>query len=184
MSSTDASYLRYERLVHEHSDELYRFAYRLTGKIDAAQDLVQETFLEAWKSLSRQSGEGKERAWLFSILRHRWAHWCRDAGRRIRINGSAEQLDLHASPQVGIVEGLVSEESMQAAINKLETPFREAFLMVFLQGLTCKEAAVELGVPLGTILSRVSRARESLRTSLAEWKFQVKLDGRAEGRKQ
>ncbi len=183
MSFTDSSHLRYERLVRTHSTELYRFAYRLTGKVDAAQDLVQETFLEAWRSLSRQSEEGKERAWLYSILRHRWAHWCRDAGRRIRVNGNETALEYHPSSEVGIVEGLVSEESIQNAVNRLETPFKEAFLMVFLQGLTCKEAAMELGVPLGTVLSRVSRAREVLRTSLAEGRAKIKFNGRAEGHK-
>lgn len=145
--------------------ELYRFAYRLTGNHQVAEDLVQETFVEAWRSLARQREKGKERAWCYRILRFRYAHFLRD--RRHRISAQPLEEDLAISrPGPGISEVLAQRESLQMALDQLSVDVRETFLMVFMQGYKCREAAEELKVPLGTVLSRLSRAREVLRESL------------------
>jgi RNA polymerase sigma-70 factor (ECF subfamily) len=148
--------------------DLHRFAYRLTGNSDAAQDLVQETFLEAWRSIGNQSMPGRERAWLFSVLRHRWAHQRRDASRRIQARENADLLHDQAAFHVPVLERLVHSERLQTALDSLDPRFKEAFLMVFMEGMTCKEAAAALGVPLGTVLSRIGRAREAMRRTLGE----------------
>jgi RNA polymerase sigma-70 factor (ECF subfamily) len=170
MSGRDSLRVRYEALVQAHAVDLHRFAYRLTGKMDAAQDLVQETFLEAWRSIGSQSMPGKERAWLFSVLRHRWAHQRRDSSRRIQTRDDSEQLHQQPSSDAGVLDRMIHTERLQSALDALDAPFRETFLMVFMQGLTCKEAAEALGVPLGTVLSRVSRAKEAMRKSVRKGK--------------
>ncbi len=157
MTHSDPLRARYEHFVHAHAAELHRFAYRLTGRADVSQDLVQETFLEAWRSIGQLKTSEKGRAWLFSILRHRWAHLRRDASRRITTLSTTETLGIYPSDAVLPIEMLAQEETLQNALNSLDPRFKEAFLMVYMQGLTCKEAAAELGVPLGTVLSRMSR---------------------------
>jgi RNA polymerase sigma-70 factor (ECF subfamily) len=168
MTASDPSRLHYERLVHAHAAELYRFAYRLSGRTERAQDLVQETFLEAWRSISQQKNPETARAWLFSILRHRWAHLCRDAARRIQALPSSDTFADHPAADAGVADALAEEEALRNALDTLDPRFKEALLMVFMQGLSCKQAASTLGVPLGTVLSRISRAREALRAALSK----------------
>jgi len=75
--SPDSERAAYERWVHAHSADLYRFAYRLTGRADKADDLLQETFLEAWKSRQSLQDPTSVRPWLFTILRHRFSRLLR-----------------------------------------------------------------------------------------------------------
>jgi RNA polymerase sigma-70 factor (ECF subfamily) len=155
-------------LVHAHAADLYRFAYRLTGRTELGQDLVQETFLEAWRSIDQQKNPETARAWLFSILRHRWAHLCRDAARRIQARPAAHGFADYPSTAATVADAMAEEEILRNALDTLDPRFKEALLMVFMQGLSCKQAASELGVPLGTVLSRVSRARQALRQALSK----------------
>lgn len=64
----------FERLVRDYSAEFYRFAFLQTGQAEAAEDIVQEAYYEAWRSIGRLRDPEKARAWLFQILRHRYAH--------------------------------------------------------------------------------------------------------------
>jgi RNA polymerase sigma-70 factor, ECF subfamily len=157
----------YEALVRDHAADLYRMAYRLTGRPEAAEDLTQETFVEAWRSIGSLREPDKARAWLFQILRHRYAHGARDASRRPRAGVSLDQVDssMASAPDTAEEEASKRDE-LQLALNGLDGTFKEPFLMVFLEGLTCREAAEHLGVPLGTVLSRIHRARMALREAL------------------
>ncbi len=155
----------YEEWVRAYAPELYRFAYRLSGNHQLAEDLVQETFVEAWRSLENQRQPDKARAWCYQILRFRYAHFLRDAKTRIRTSplddgDSVIALRKNTSDQVG------ERESIDLALQSLSSEVRETFLMVFLQGFKCREAAQELNVPLGTVLSRLSRAREVLKGAI------------------
>ena len=76
--------LQFEQWVQAHGAELYRFAYRLSGSHQITEDLVQETYVEAWKSVNNLHGPAKARAWLFQILRFRYAHFIRDGKRRMQ----------------------------------------------------------------------------------------------------
>lgn len=166
MAKTDPRLL-YEQWVRAYATQLYRFAYRLTGNHQVAEDLVQETFVEAWRSIANQREPDKARAWLFQILRFRYAHQIRDAKARIQTSPLDSQMAAaqRARPAMEI---LAERESLQDALNLLAPEVRETFLMVFLQGYKCREAAADLHVPLGTILSRLSRARAALREALED----------------
>ncbi len=159
--------LQYEQWVSAYAPELYRFAYRLSGKHQIAEDLTQETFVEAWKSAANQREPGKERAWLYQILRHRYSHHLRD--RRQEPQMAVLQEDMAAARRaIPALETLAEKESLNVALALLSPEIRETFLMVFMQGYKCREAAADLNVPLGTVLSRISRARESLRKTLQQ----------------
>lgn len=162
--------LQYEQWVRLYAPELYRFAYRLSGQRHIAEDLLQETFVEAWRSISKQKHAGKARAWLFQILRYRYAHFLRD-NRHHRQTGSLPEQFSHSSDlSRHPLERMAEQDVMQGALDGLSPAVRETFLLVFSQGLTCRETAGELGIPLGTVLSRLDAARRSLRAKLSEEK--------------
>ena len=159
---------RYEQWVREYSGDLYRFAFRICGDADTADDLVQETFYHAWKSMGKLRCKEKARAWIFQILRYRYAHWMRERSHRPVIVGSREQFEDYAQSSTTPLETLAERESLQMALGSLEDRFKLPLLMVFLEGLTCQEAADNLDIPLGTVLSRIHRARRHLRRALEE----------------
>jgi RNA polymerase sigma factor (sigma-70 family) len=156
----------YARLVRSHGADLFRFGYRLSGDVHIAEDLVQDTFSEAWRGRAALRDETCVRAWLFQILRYRYAHLVRDRGRRPRIVGDAEGIEptsLESDPAAGIHR----RDELQRALDGLADHFKLPFLMVFLQGLTCQEVAEALDLPVGTVLSRLHRARKALRCALS-----------------
>jgi RNA polymerase sigma-70 factor (ECF subfamily) len=159
---------QYEQWVREFAPELYRFAYRLTGRREKAEDLLQETFVEAWKSLNRQRDPGRARAWLFQILRFRFAHLVRDE-RHDRLACEDQPLaDRPETQAVAPLQRLADEEGLQKALGTLTPDLRQTFLLVFAAGHTCREAAEALQIPLGTVLSRLDRARQLLRVQLGD----------------
>lgn len=158
--STAAQRELYETLVRTHAPDLYRFALRMCGDAARAEDLVQETYHEAWRGLTKLRDRQKARAWLFQILRYRYAHWARGQGRADRAHDRLANTPVRAPDPEG---GHVASDVLERGLSRLDDRLRIPFLMVFLQGLTCKEAADELGIPLGTVLSRVHRARTQLR---------------------
>ena len=164
MASPDPRSL-YEQWVHNYAPELFRFAYRLTGNFQVTEDLVQETFAEAWKSIASQREPAKARAWLFQILRYRYAHLLRDARHRLQPGPLADGIDV-ASRERPALDSIADQENLRLALDALSPDVRETFLLVFMQGLKCREAAEQLDVPLGTVHSRINRARTALRSRL------------------
>jgi RNA polymerase sigma-70 factor (ECF subfamily) len=163
--------LLYEDWVRTLAPELYRFAYRISGNRQVAEDLVQETFAEAWRSMDKQREPEKARAWLYQILRYRFSHYVRDRGHRIQAGPLHDGIDA-AQRARPTLDALAEREQLQLALDQLAPEIRETFLMVFMQGYKCREAAQELRVPMGTILSRLSRARASLRKTLESRQLQ------------
>lgn len=149
----------YAALVRAHAADLYRYAVRLTGDTDFAEDVVQETFQEAWRGLAGLRSPEAGRAWLFQIMRNRHAHGVRAASRRPAPSSGIDEL----SQTCGDAP---DRSALQRALDDLDARFKTPFLMVFLEGLTCQETADALGIPLGTVLSRVHRARAALRVTL------------------
>lgn len=158
---------RYQRWVADWSRELYGLAYRLCGQAEVAEDLVQETFYHAWRSVDTLKQPDRARAWLFQILRYRWSHYVRAEGRRPHRGPALDAISEPVDPEPSApLERMARRESMQLTLNELEERYRLPLLMVFVEGLTCREAAAELEIPLGTVLSRIHRARKFLRERL------------------
>ncbi len=157
MALTQAAF---DRLVADHGPALYRMAYRMIGDRHEAEDIVQETYRSAWTSRNGYQSGRSERAWLASILRRRVV----DRWRRHTLPGPAGG-DFTPEVETPSVDPMANEftDEMQHSLDRLPLELRESLLLVVVGELTHQEAADLLEVPLGTVLSRVSRARERLR---------------------
>jgi RNA polymerase sigma-70 factor (ECF subfamily) len=135
-------------------------AYRLIGDRHEAEDVVQETYRSAWTSRNGYQTGRSERAWLAAILRRRVV----DRWRRQTLPGPAGG-DYTPEVEVSSADPLANDytDEMQRSLDRLPMELRESLLLVVVAELTHQEAADLLGVPLGTVLSRVSRARQRLR---------------------
>lgn len=157
------SLAEFNGLVVDHGPAMYRLAYRLVGDRHEAEDLVQEAFRSAWKSRNLFQPEGGTRAWLASILRRRAAdHWRHPRPPTVLASDRTLEVEI---PEIDPCRDQLSDE-MQRALGQLPQDLRETLLLVVVGELTHQEAADLLGVPLGTVLSRVSRARKRLRDQL------------------
>jgi RNA polymerase sigma-70 factor (ECF subfamily) len=150
-------------LIHDHAPALYRIAYRLVGDCHDAEDIVQETLRSAWKSRKNFDCGRGQRAWLAAILRRRVIDRWRRADHRMVLAGEGP-LEVPVSAVDPTTNGFTDE--MQLALSQLPSELRESLLLVVVGELTHQETANTLGVPLGTVLSRVSRARQRLRKHL------------------
>ncbi len=167
MAQSETYRPKFEVWVRTYAPPLYRYAYRLSGDHQIAEDLMQETFLEAWRNVDKLQDDNRVSGWLFQILRHRFSHFLRDTRgkretRRISENGDNHPPDVQLPP----LEHLAERDAMQMALNSLSPLVRQTFLMVFMEGRACREVAEILEIPLGTVLSRTDTARKALREVL------------------
>lgn len=155
----------FNRLVDVYGPTLYRFAYRMVGDGHTAEDLVQETFRSAWKGRKRYEPGRGDRAWLATILRRRIVdHWRRK--KPIDTVGGDAVYGVTISDPEPMADELSSQ--LQEGLNQLPKPLRETLLLVVVGELTHQEVADMLGIPIGTVLSRVSRARTRLRQHMTD----------------
>lgn len=153
----------FNRMVADHGPTLYRMAYRMVGDQHEAEDLVQETFRSVWKSRRLFRPGGGERAWLVSIMRRRIADYWRRP-RPPTVLAGERNIEIACPADDPSREEFADE--IQNALQRLPEELRETLLLVVVAELTHQEAADLLEVPLGTVLSRVSRARHRLREYL------------------
>jgi len=141
------------------SGSLLRFARRLTNDRAAAEDLVQETLLQAWSSFHQFEPGSNMRAWLFRIL----VNVFYGQGRRTRL--APALLPLNAGIRSGAAP---TDETLEVleALEQLSDEQRTVLLLGVVEGFTCAEVSKILSVPIGTIMSRLSRARRALREKL------------------
>jgi RNA polymerase sigma-70 factor (ECF subfamily) len=153
----------FDRWVTEHAAVLYRVAFRQLGNRHDAEDVVQDAFRSAWLSRHLYDTARSERAWLLAILRRRASdHWRKRERRELPVGGDLAQPGRpDADPFADELSAVV-----QNALGRLPKELRETLLLVVVGELTHQETADMLGVPLGTVLSRVSRARSRLREDL------------------
>lgn len=155
---------RFEREALPHMRSLYSTAYRLTRNAADAEDLVQETFLRAYRAFEGYTPGTNIRAWLYTILyRGRADHYR-------RISRSVQTVELEgdgpgtAAPQDGLARG---QEDVARALAELPECFRGAVVLRDIQEFSYEEIATILDVPIGTVMSRIHRGRALLRKSLA-----------------
>ena len=153
----------FNRLVEQHGPALFRMAFRMIGDRHEAEDVLQDTYRSVWKSRKLFQEGRSERAWMASILRRRVVdHWRRP--RPPAVLGESHELEISTHDVDPARDELTDE--MQRALDQLPDELRETLLLVVVAELTHQETADLLGVPLGTVLSRVSRARRRLREYL------------------
>ena len=158
---------RFEAEAMPHMNDLFRTAVRVLGERSQAEDVVQEVYLQAWKSFHRFEPGTNCRAWLFKILFHCINHQRRKWFRFPLLKDSEEFLEANLTYPVPIPDHLTDEEIL-AAMDKMPPDFRQVVLLVDVEEFSYKEAAGILNVPIGTVMSRLSRARKLLRESLDE----------------
>jgi RNA polymerase sigma-70 factor (ECF subfamily) len=141
------------------SPRLLRFARRLTGDIPGAEDLVQETLLNAWRSFRQFRDGTSPRAWLYRILVNSFY----EHGRKTRIAPVSLDDRIPAGANSTAIERL----EINQALDSLPLEYRTVLLLGVVEGFTCREISEILSVPIGTVMSRMSRARQSLREKLS-----------------
>lgn len=143
-----------------HTRSLLRVARRLTPDREAAEDLVQDTMLSAWRGFHQFRAGTNERAWLFRIL----INTIHARGRKLRAAPAIVPL---ADQQVAMKSNVAAAVEIARALDELPVDQREVLLLGAVEGFTCMEMAEILSIPMGTVMSRMSRGRQALRESLA-----------------
>jgi RNA polymerase sigma factor (sigma-70 family) len=154
-------------LVSRHTRRVFGLAYRFAGRVDEAEDLTQEVFVRVYQSLGRyRSTEGAFQTWLMTVARnHAIDHYRRRREERLRRTDDPELLDRVRSDQESAVVSLERAERVemvQRGIRALPVDLREPLILCDLQGLPYEEVAQTLSIPLGTVKSRINRARLEL----------------------
>ena len=165
----------FEGVALVHLDLLYRAALRLTHNRAEAEDLVQETWLRALRHFDQFDPGSNCRAWLLTILRNAFLNRVRREGREIlesdmaATEAGAARLEeasvARSSPEEDFFQTVLHGD-VDRALKTLPLPFRLVVTLVDLEGLTYKEVAQVLDCPIGTVMSRLSRARQLLRKEL------------------
>src|SRR3989338_3563417 len=158
----------FEEVALVHLDALYRSALRLTQNRAEAEDVVQETCLRAFRSFHRFNPGTNCRAWLFTILRNTFLNRVRGADREVHEGESAEGRPGAGNPEEELLQTALHGD-VDRALRALPLAFREAVVLVDLEGLSYKEVAEIVGCPVGTVMSRLSRGRRLLRRALGDF---------------
>ena len=159
----------WEEIVREHSARVYRLAYRLTGNQHDAEDLTQETFVRVFRSLHTYT-PGTFEGWLHRITTNLFLDQARRK-QRIRMDAMGEDARAlpvgrpAAAPERAFEHGNLDHD-IQSALDELPPEYRAAVVLCDIEGLSYEEIAVTLGIKLGTVRSRIHRARARLRVSL------------------
>jgi RNA polymerase sigma factor (sigma-70 family) len=165
---------RFRSVVMPHLDEAYRLAHWLTGNRTDAEDVVQDASLRAFRAIRAFAG-GNPRAWLLSIVRNTAYSWL----RKNRTTAVVPVEDLEAveleqtkpgeasgeTPEAALI-AKVDAEQLRVAIAALPTTFRETLVLRDVEGLDYREIAEATEVPIGTVMSRLARARQRLIASI------------------
>lgn len=167
--------LEFEAQALEHFDAVYRMALQLSRRPEDAADLVQETFLKALKAAERFEPKGGGiRPWLFKILRN--VFYSRVV-REQRSPAASENIHLHPSASPGpdesrpawnlaVMDWEQIDDRLKSALNSLNPEYREVLLLWGVEGMKYREIALIVDVPIGTVMSRLFRARAALAQQL------------------
>jgi RNA polymerase sigma-70 factor, ECF subfamily len=146
---------------------LRRYALALTGNRESADDLTQDALERAWRKRSLWQPGTDLRAWLFTVLHNVYANGVRSARSTVSLDEDGPAADaMHALPAGSAADGAVVLAELRAALALLAPEQREVVLLVGLEQMSYAEAAIVLEVPIGTVMSRLSRGRERLRLLL------------------
>jgi RNA polymerase sigma-70 factor (ECF subfamily) len=149
--------------VDEHYTALYRYAFRLSGSSADAEDLTQETFCKAQLHFKQLRDPGRAKPWLFSILRNAYLH---------RIRADRQQHCVSLEGVGDIPEPLpdplpeIDPEQLQQALNSLPEVFRTPIILYYFEDFGYRDIAEQMDLPIGTVMSRLARAKAYLRSRL------------------
>ena len=163
--------LEFPRLVRAHADALWSTALRLTGRPQDAEDLVQDVFAAAWRSMSGDAWDDdrwaalKQRPWLVTICLNTWRNGLRTASRRpVEVHVEADPPTPHR-----VEDEVVAADRLAALVAALPPAYRAPVVLRHVVGLPYAEAAQVLGLPVGTVKAQVSRGLAMLREEPERW---------------
>lgn len=176
--SCETDQVVFETIYREHSDYVYDLAYRLSGSACEADDLLQETFMRVHRYLSGYAG-GSQRAWLRRIVVNLFLTRCKTLSRQMHLSldqseedGRQRRVDEalldHSGDPAWRMEQVSLDDRIQSSLDAIPAEFRLALVLRELEDLTYDQIASVLGVPIGTVRSRLARARALLRAQLGE----------------
>jgi RNA polymerase sigma-70 factor (ECF subfamily) len=144
---------------------LYRYAYRLSGSAADAEDLTQETFCTAQLKMSQLRDPARAKSWLFSILRNAYLHRLR-ADKHQHFVPVESLNDLAEAPADPLPP--VEPERLQQALNELPEVFRTPIILYYFEEFSYRDIAEQMDLPIGTVMSRLARAKAHLRCRLTQ----------------
>lgn len=160
----------FEDLAMPLFDSAYNFAYWLAQNKDDAEDLVQETYLKAFRGFASFKPGTNFRAWMFQILKNTFLSECAKTQHREAVTLSSDEVLLELPASSDGVDLILFERSrldaIRAAIEQLPVIFREVLLLCDVEQAAYREIADILSIPIGTVMSRLARARKAVRESL------------------
>lgn len=170
-SSHDDKSLGFEALAMPLFGSIHNFAYWLVGNQSDAEDLVQETYLKALRGFASFQPDTNFRAWIFRILRNTFLSSCAKLERRMTVATDAEEdyetlATTSATPESVLIENS-GVDAIQSAIAQLPPIFREVILLCDVEDRSYREIAEILSIPIGTVMSRLARARRGVRDRLS-----------------
>src|SRR5262245_57165079 len=152
-----------QRLVYDFYVALFRYAYRLSGSAAEAEDLTQETFCKAQLSLGQLRDPGRAKPWLFRILRNAYLHRVRSDRQlqMVPLDGVGELAERLPDP-LPEIDG----EHLQQALNELPEVYRTPIILYYFEDFSYRDIADQMDLPIGTVMSRLARAKTHLRSRL------------------
>ena len=166
-SQKDRSLAGFEELAMPLFDSLYNLARWLAQNQNEAEDLVQETYLKAWRSFASFQPDTNFRAWIFRILRNTFLGSRSKLERRMTTAmESEEDLPATSATPESLLIGRSDVDAVQRAIEQLPVMYREVILLCDVEEASYREIAEILSIPMGTVMSRLARARKMVRESL------------------
>ncbi len=151
------------RLVAEHHEVLFRYAYRLSGSVPDAEDLTQQAFLNAQQKLGQVRSSESVRSWLLAIVRNCFLKSCQ---KRRPLAAEDLRVDLESFPSRVPEAEAIDRERLQKALDELPPLYRVVLAMFYFEDCSYREIAEKLDLPVGTVMSRLARAKGYLRTRL------------------
>ena len=158
---------RFELEAMPHLNDLFRTATRIVGERGNAEDVVQEVYLQAWKCFGRFEPGTSCRAWLYKILFHCASHHRRKWFRFPLLKETEEHIQSNLAAPAAVPQHLTDEEVL-AALDQIPAEFRSVVMLVDVEEFAYKEVTEILGIPIGTVMSRLSRGRGLLRKRLSD----------------
>ena len=152
-----------QRLVDEYYAPLYRYAYRLSGSSADAEDLTQDTFCQAQLKLAQLRDPTRAKAWLFSILRNAYLHRVRADKHEhyVSLDGMGDLAERLPDPFPP-----VEPERLQQVLNELPEVFRTPIILYYFEDFSYRDIAEQMELAMGTVMSRLARAKAHLRARL------------------
>jgi RNA polymerase sigma-70 factor (ECF subfamily) len=184
--TTDGSRPSFASVARDYLDRLYGFCLRLTSSPADAEDLVQESLLRAMRAYDGLRDPSRAKGWLFAIATNAWRDLIRARGREVRTT-SLDDVDTTTDEfslfQTLTIEDpfpysdelhldflrLFRDDDVRAVFGSITPAFRLPIVLTVVHGVSCKEAAAMLDIPLGTLLSRLHRGRKQLERGLWEY---------------